>query len=112
MDCCMGENPPVTKPDTDTQNACNTARTGSMPEVAIRIATITVAMATTIAVTFAMNRVVWITLGTTCSLLPSERNSEEPARFPKMPNESATTINPKPPSRCIMKRNILSAYDR
>ena len=30
-----------------------------------------------------------------------------PEPFPKTPKESATTINPKPPKRCIMKRNVL-----
>ena len=73
------------------------------------MASSTVAMAITTAVMRAMNWVVCTTLGTTCSLRPSEVYRVLPVRFPKMPMESATTMSPKPPSRCIMKRKVLSA---
>ena len=63
----------------------------------------------TMAVTFAMNCAVWMTFGTTCSVRASDEYSWLPAPLPNMPKDSATTMRPRPPSRCIMKRNVLSA---
>ena len=101
----MGENPPVTNVVMASQNACSIARTGSMPENRHMSPSITVAMAMMTAVMRAMSCVVCTTLGTTCSLRPSAL----PMRLPNTPMESATTMRPNPPSKCIMKRNMLSA---
>ena len=72
MDCCMGAKPPVTKPEMLTQSAWRTARAGSKPCSRSSPVSNTVATKITMAVTFAMNWVVWITFGTTCSLRASD----------------------------------------
>ena len=109
MDSCMGAKPPVMKPEMDTHRALRNARTGSMPShrhsaVMMRVATVTMSR-----VMRAMNWAVCTTLGTTCSLRPSEENSDAPPPRPNSPKDSATTMRPRPPSAWMAKRNMLSA---
>ena len=73
--------------------------------------TITVATAMTTSVMRPMKLAVCTTLGITCSLRPSDENSDAPP-FPNRPNDKPTTTNPMPPIRCIMKRHMLSVYER
>ena len=108
----IGAKPPVVKPEMANHSDCRNARSGSMPRnrhIAVRITVATKIMPMPI---FAMNCVVCTTLGTTCSLRPSDMYRLAPARLPNRPNDNATTIRPKPPNRCIMKRHMLSAFDR
>ena len=109
IDSCIGAKPPVTKPEVDTHSALRNARAGSMPKSRQSPMMMTVATDTIMSVMRAMNWVVCTTLGTTCSLRPSEENSDAPPPRPNSPKESATTMRPNPPSKCIMKRNMLSA---
>ena len=105
----MGAKPPVMKPETASQNDCRTARNGSMPMKRHTSDRIPVAKMMNPMPILAMNCVVCTTLGTTCSLRPSDEYRLAPERLPNRPNDSATTMRPKPPSRCIMKRHMLSA---
>ena len=108
----IGAKPPVVKPDMDSQSDCRTARSGSIPmnrhiRESMAVATMMKPMPI-----LAMNCDVCTTLGTTCSLRPSEEYRLAPERLPNNPNDSATTIRPNPPKRCIMKRHMLSAFER
>ena len=108
----MGANPPVMNPDMASHSPCSVARTGSMPANRHSTARMPVATRMTPMAILPMNWAVCTTLGTTCSLRPSDMYRLAPARLPNSPNESATTISPKPPKRCIMKRHMLSALER
>ena len=107
----IGAKPPVMKPEMESQSACRNARSGSMPMNAHRPVRMAVAMRMITTAILAMSRAVCTTLGTTCSLRPSDAY-RDPAPLPKSPNESATTMSPKPPIRCIMNRHMLSALER
>ena len=109
MESCMGVKPPVTNPEVDTHSAFRKARVGSIPMSRHNAVMITVATETMTRVIRAMNWVVCTTLGTTCSLRPSDENSDAPPPRPKSPKDNATTIRPRPPRACIAKRNMLSA---
>ncbi len=74
----MGVKPPVTNPEVDTHSAFRKARVGSMPMNRHNAVMITVATETMTRVIRAMNWVVCTTLGTTCSLRPSDENSDAP----------------------------------
>ena len=107
----IGAKPPVINPEIAIQSACKNARSGSMPMKTQRPVSTIVAMNVMTMAILAMSRVVCTTLGTTCSLRPSDAYSAL-APLPNSPNESATTMSPRPPSRCIMKRHMLSALER
>ena len=108
----MGAKPPVVNPEMESQSDWSTARSGSMPMSRHSTVTMVVAIRMMATAIFEMNCVVCTTLGTTCSLRPSDMYRLAPARLPNSPNDKATTISPKPPIKCIMNRNMLSAYDR
>ena len=109
MDALMGEKPPVQKLEMASHRPLSTARGASMPANAHMMANTVVATRMKPNDSFAMNCAVCTTLGTTCSLRPSDTNRLAPERFPNRPNDSATTTRPKPPSKIMTKRHMLSA---
>ena len=111
MDWLVGAKPPVMKPDMEIHRPLNRARTGSMPEPRHSANSSTVATAMTMSDMRLIRRTVFTMFGSTCSLRPSEEYRPEVA-LPRRPSERATTIRPKPPIRCMMKRHMLSAAER
>ena len=102
----IGVKPPVINAEIDTHSEWSTARVGDMPD-ATHSAVITAAESRmNDAAIREMNWVVCTTLGTTCSLRPSEENRLAPPAFPNSPNDNPTTTRPKPPMACITKRHM------
>ena len=108
----IGTKPAVMNAEIETQNDCRNARAGSMPMVMLMQPTDIVEIAMNVIQMRPMNCVVCTTLGTTCSLRPSDVNSDAPPPLPNKPKDKPTTTKPKPPIRCIMKRHMLSEYER
>ena len=109
MDVLMGVKPPVQKLEMASHKPLRNARGASMPANAHMTASTAVATKMKPSDSFAMNWAVCTMLGTTCSLRPSDMYRLAPERLPNRPNERATTTRPKPPSKIMMKRHMLSA---
>ena len=108
----MGEKPPVMNAEMLSHSPCRNARNGSMPVTSSTRKIGTSAHRITVTAMRAMKRVVCTTFGTTCSLRPSDAYKlASLERLPNRPSESATTTNPMPPTKCMTKRNMLSATD-
>jgi len=112
MDVLMGAKPPVQKLEMANHRPLRNARDASMPANAHMTASTAVPTQMKPSDNFAMNWAVCTMLGTTCSLRPSDIYRLAPERLPNRPNDNATTTRPKPPSKIVTKRHMLSAQER
>lgn len=108
----MGAKPPMVNPEMESQSDWSTARSGSMPMSRHSTVTMVVAIRMMATAIFEMNCVVCTTLGTTCSLRPSDMYRLGTGALAEQPERQSHHDKSKPPIKCIMNRNMLSAYDR
>ena len=108
MDWLVGVKPAVMKPEMEIHSPWKNARTGSIPATKQNSMSKTVAIPITASEILLIRRVVVMTLGTTCSLRPSEEYNPDVDEESR-PSESAITIRPIPPRKCMIKRHMLSA---